>query len=66
MGLETSEYTESRVHLTGLTEGVSDVPGYIWRPLARYSDFRSDRETTKSSGETTKLCEDLCLGTLNY
>ena len=28
--LETSEHTESRVHFTGLTEGVSDVSGYIW------------------------------------
>ena len=32
-GLETSEHTDGRVHFPGLTEGVSDVPGFMWRPL---------------------------------
>ncbi len=65
MGLETSEHTDGRVHFTGLIETVSDVPEYIWGPLARNPDFRSGRETTKSMVRQPKLCGDLCLGTLS-
>ena len=64
MGLETSEHTDDRVHFTGLIETVSDVPGYIWGPLARNPDFRSGRETTKSMVRQPKLLGDLCGGTL--
>ena len=63
MELETSEHTDDRVHFTGLIETVSDVPGYIWGPLARNPDFRSGRETTKSMVRQPKLLGDLC-GTL--
>ena len=68
MELETSEHTDDRVtlHFTGLIETVSDVPGYIWGPLARNPDFRSGRETTKSMVRQPKLCGDLCLGTLTW
>ena len=48
MGLETSEDTDSRGRFIGLLETVSGIPGYIWGPLERNSDFRSGRETTKS------------------
>ena len=41
MSLETSEYTESRVHFTGLIEPVLGVHTNICGPLARYSDLRS-------------------------
>ena len=65
MGLETSEHTDGRVHFTGLIETVSDVPGYIWGPLARNPDFRSGRETTKSMVRQPKLLGDLCGRTLS-
>ena len=65
MGLETSEHTDGRVHFTGLIETVSDVPGYIWGPLARNPDFRSGRETTKSMVRQPTKSEALCEGTLS-
>ena len=62
---ETSEHTDGRVHFTGLIETVSDVPGYIWGPLARNPDFRPGRETTKSMVRQPTKSEDLCDRTLN-
>ena len=39
MGLETTEYTDDRVHFPGLVETVSVVHGCVWSPLGRNPDF---------------------------
>ncbi len=56
---------DGRVHFTGLIEVVPDVLGYIWEPLARNSDLRSDRETAKPMVRQPKLGEDLSHSTLS-